>query len=184
MSGDYPARNSEQNIADFQAQIAASEKGAQELHKMIAHYSLAVVQAYMRFVQDNAEASVRKILAHLPEHGHFLYALDDGAEIAVRVTDDHGHQRARIDFSGTSPQQFGNFNAPSAVCKAAVLYVFRTLVQDDIPLNAGCLKPFDIIIPEGSMLNPKHPAAPFRYAKAAAARALSTAAMASCAESS
>lgn len=159
LSGDYPARNPEQNIADFQAQIAANEKGAQELHKMMSHYGLPVVQAYMRFVQDNAEASVRKILAHLPEHGHFRYALDDGAEIAVSVKVDREHERARIDFSGTSPQQAGNFNAPSAVCKAAVLYVFRTLVQDDIPLNAGCLKPLDIVIPEGSLLNPKHPAA-------------------------
>ncbi|WP_341328247.1 hydantoinase B/oxoprolinase family protein [Methylotuvimicrobium sp. KM2] len=158
LSGDYPARNPEQNIADFQAQIAANEKGAQELHKMIDHYSLALVQAYMLFVQDNAESSVRKILASLSD-GHFRYALDDGAEIAVRVSVDREHQRARIDFSGTSPQQSGNFNAPSAVCKAAVLYVFRTLVQDDIPLNAGCLKPLDIVIPEGSMLNPKHPAA-------------------------
>ncbi|WP_431067469.1 hydantoinase B/oxoprolinase family protein [Methylotuvimicrobium sp.] len=158
LSGDYPARNPDQNIADFQAQIAANEKGAQELHKMIAHYSLAVVQAYMRFVQDNAEASVRKILANLPD-GQFRYALDDGAEIAVRVTLDRERESARIDFSGTSPQQSGNFNAPSAVCKAAVLYVFRTLVQDDIPLNAGCLKPLDIVIPEGSMLNPKYPAA-------------------------
>ncbi|CCE24295.1 hydantoinase B/oxoprolinase family protein [Methylotuvimicrobium alcaliphilum] len=158
LSGDYPARNPDQNIADFQAQIAANEKGAQELHKMIAHYSLAVVQAYMRFVQDNAEASVRKILANLPD-GQFRYALDDGAEIAVHVTVDRERESARIDFSGTSPQQSGNFNAPSAVCKAAVLYVFRTLVQDDIPLNAGCLKPLDIVIPEGSMLNPKYPAA-------------------------
>ena len=158
LSGNYPTRNPEQNIADFQAQIAANEKGAQELHKMIEHYSLAVVQAYMRFVQDNAEASVRRILANLPD-GQFRYALDDGAEIAVQVSVDRRRCRASIDFSGTSLQQAGNFNAPSAVCKAAVLYVFRTLVQDDIPLNAGCLKPLDIVIPEGSMLNPKHPAA-------------------------
>jgi 5-oxoprolinase (ATP-hydrolysing) len=154
----YPARNPEQNIADLRAQIAANAKGVQELNKMVAHYSLATVQAYMRHVQDNAAEAVRRMLGPLAD-GSFVHALDDGAEIHVRIRIDRQERRARIDFTGTSPQQPGNFNAPAAVCKAAVLYVLRTLVQDDIPLNAGCLRPIELIIPEGSMLNPRPPAA-------------------------
>ena len=157
-SGPYPARNPEQNLADLQAQIAANEKGAQELLHMVASYSLPVVQAYMHYVQDNAEACVRSVLAKLSD-GAFEYAMDDGAKIAVAITVDRERRRARIDFSGTSRQLPNNFNAPAAVCKAAVLYVFRTLVQDDIPLNAGCMKPLEIIIPDGSLLNPRYPAA-------------------------
>ncbi|MGR9116121.1 MAG: hydantoinase B/oxoprolinase family protein [Gammaproteobacteria bacterium] len=157
-SGKYPARNPEQNIADLQAACAANEKGVQELGKMIERFSLPTVRAYMQFVQDNAEQSVRQVLINL-KGGSFRYAMDNGAEIAVRITVDHKERCAKIDFTGTSRQQDNNFNAPSAVCKAAVLYVFRTLVQDDIPLNAGCLKPLDILIPEGTLLNPRYPAA-------------------------
>ncbi|MBL1264533.1 hydantoinase B/oxoprolinase family protein [Methylomicrobium sp. RS1] len=157
-SGTYPARNPEQNLADLQAQIAANEKGAHELLQMVEHYSLPVVQAYMRYVQDNAEACVRAVLEKLPG-GSFEQVMDDGAKIRVEISIDREQRRARIDFSGTSEQLASNFNAPAAVCKAAVLYVFRTLVQDDIPLNAGCLKPLDIMIPEGSLLNPSYPAA-------------------------
>ncbi len=157
-SGPYPARNPEQNIADLQAQIAANEKGAQELLRMVAHYSQAVVQAYMQYVQDNAEACVRAVLARLAD-GQFEYDMDNGAKIVVAISVDRNRQRARIDFTGTSPQLPNNFNAPAAVSKAAVLYVFRTLVQDDIPLNAGCMKPLEIVIPDGSLLNPHYPAA-------------------------
>lgn len=157
-SGLYPARNPEQNLADLQAQIAANEKGAQELLYMVSSYSLPVVQAYMQYAQDNAEACVRAVLAKLSD-GAFEYAMDDDAKIAVAVTVDRERRRARIDFSGTSRQLPNNFNAPAAVCKAAVLYVFRTLVQDDIPFNAGCMKPLEIVIPDDSMLNPRYPAA-------------------------
>ena len=157
-SGSYPARNPAQNIADLQAQIAANERGVQELHKMVEHYGLETVQAYMGFVQDNAEESVLGVIDVLKD-GSFSYRLDDGSLIQVAITIDKSTRSARIDFTGTSPQQPSNFNAPAAVCKAAVLYVFRTLVNDDIPLNAGCLKPLEIIIPEGCMLNPRYPAA-------------------------
>ncbi|HIK45851.1 MAG TPA: hydantoinase B/oxoprolinase family protein [Leptolyngbyaceae cyanobacterium M65_K2018_010] len=154
----YPVRNPTQNVADLQAQIAANEKGVQELHKLVEHYGLETVQTYMGHVQDNAEECVRRVIDRLQD-GQFTYPMDDGSQIAVRVTVDRGQRCARIDFTGTSPQRPNNFNAPTAVCKAAVLYVFRTLVDDDIPLNAGCLKPLDIHIPEGSMLNPHYPAA-------------------------
>jgi 5-oxoprolinase (ATP-hydrolysing) len=157
-SGRHPARNVEQNLADLRAQIAANEKGARELGKLVEHYSLATVQAYMGHVQDNAEQAVRRSLAGLRD-GAFRYALDDGAEIRVGIAIDHLESKARIDFTGTSPQQPNNFNAPLAVTKAAVLYVFRTLVSDDIPLNAGCLRPLEIIAPQGCMLNPLPPAA-------------------------
>ena len=156
--GDYPVRNPTQNVADLQAQIAANERGVQELHKMVQHYGLETVQAYMRHVQDNAEESVRRVIDVLT-NGSFTYAMDDGSQIAVTVTIDRPTRSATIDFTGTSPQQPNNFNAPVAVCKAAVLYVFRSLVDDDIPLNAGCLKPLNIIIPDGCMLNPRYPAA-------------------------
>jgi 5-oxoprolinase (ATP-hydrolysing) len=157
-SGTYPARNPAKNIADLQAQIAANERGVQELHKMVEHYGLETVQAYMGFVQDNAEESVRRVIEVLKD-GSFTCPLDDGSAIAVTITIDKSTRSAKIDFTGTSVQQPSNFNAPAAVCKAAVLYVFRTLVNDDIPLNAGCLKPLEIIIPEGCMLNPRYPAA-------------------------
>jgi 5-oxoprolinase (ATP-hydrolysing) len=125
---------------------------------MVEHYGLETVQAYMGFVQDNAEESVRRVIEVLKD-GSFTCPLDDGSAIAVTITIDKSTRSAKIDFTGTSVQQPSNFNAPAAVCKAAVLYVFRTLVNDDIPLNAGCLKPLEIIIPEGCMLNPRYPAA-------------------------
>ncbi len=156
--GEYPVRNSQQNIADLQAQIAANEKGVQELGKMVQHYGLETVQAYMQHVQDNAEESVRQVIEVL-NSGEFTYKMDDGAQVQVAISCDRIRRIARIDFSGTSPQQATNYNAPAAVCKAAVLYVFRTLVEDKIPLNAGCLKPLDIVIPSGCMLNPEYPAA-------------------------
>jgi 5-oxoprolinase (ATP-hydrolysing) len=157
-SGPYPARNPDQNIADIQAQIAANEKGVAELRRMVAHFGLAVVQAYMGHVQDNAEESVRRVIDVL-KSGSFAYAMDDGSEIRVSVAVDSETRSATIDFTGTSAQRATNFNAPSAVCRAAVLYVFRTLVDDDIPMNEGCLKPLRLVIPEGSMLNPVYPAA-------------------------
>jgi 5-oxoprolinase (ATP-hydrolysing) len=157
-TSQYPARNPTKNIADLKAQIAANERGVQELHKMVAHYGLETVQAYMGFVQDNAEESVRRVIEVL-KPGRFTCTLDDGSAIQVTITINQSTRSAKVDFTGTSPQQPNNFNAPAAICKAAVLYVFRTLVNDDIPLNAGCLKPLEIIIPEGCLLNPRYPAA-------------------------
>jgi 5-oxoprolinase (ATP-hydrolysing) len=157
-SGEFPARNPDQTIADLRAQIAANEKGAQELRAMVAQYGRDTVAAYMRHVQDNAEASVRRVITALRD-GDFELALDNGAVIRVGVKVDAATRSARIDFSGTSAQLPNNFNAPKAVTVAAVLYVFRTLVDDDIPLNAGCLKPLEVIVPEGCMLNPRPPAA-------------------------
>ena len=156
--GAYPARNPHQNMADLRAQIAANEKGVQELHRMVAQFGLDVVQAYMGHVQDNAEESVRRVITRLKD-GHYVLPLDNGARIAVAVRVDVAARSAEIDFTGTSAQQDNNFNAPTAVCMAAVLYAFRTLVDDDIPLNAGCLKPLRVTIPAGSMLNPNPPAA-------------------------
>jgi len=157
-SGEYPVRNVAQNIADLKAQIAACEKGVQELRKMVGHYGLGVVHAYMQHVQDNAEEQVRRLLGHLQD-GSFAYEMDDGSLIRVKIDIDRSGRRAVIDFSGTSPQRPNNYNAPAAVCRAAVLYVFRTLVDEDIPMNEGCLKPLTIINPEGCMLNPRYPAA-------------------------
>ena len=157
-SARYPARNPAQNIADLKAQIAASAKGVAELHRMVRHFGRDVVDAYMRHVQDNAEEAVRRVVDRLSS-GSFTYEMDDGARICVRVEIDRAKREARIDFTGTSAQLPSNFNAPSAICYAAVLYVFRTLVDDDIPLNGGCLKPLKIVIPEGSMLAPRYPAA-------------------------
>jgi 5-oxoprolinase (ATP-hydrolysing) len=157
-AGRYPSRNVDQNLADLRAQVAACAKGAAELTKMVAHFSLPVVRAYMRHVQDNAEESVRRVLGVLKD-GRFEYEMDSGARIVVAISIDRAAREATIDFTGTSAQQPTNFNAPSAVCKAAVLYVFRTLVDDEIPMNAGCLKPLHIVIPEGSMLRPRYPAA-------------------------
>ncbi len=156
--GRYPSRNVDQNLADLRAQVAACAKGAEELAKMVAHFSLPVVRAYMKHVQDNAEEAVRRVLGALSD-GVFAYEMDNGATIRVAITVDRAKREATIDFTGTSAQQPTNFNAPSAVCKAAVLYVFRTLVDDEIPMNAGCLKPLRIVIPEGSMLAPRYPAA-------------------------
>ncbi len=160
-SGEYPSRNPQQNLADLKAQIAANEKGVQELTRMVAQFGLPVVQAYMQHVQDNAEESVRRAITRLAARvsdGRFTLGLDNGAQIAVAVRIDAASRSAVIDFTGTSAQQANNFNAPTAVCMAAVLYVFRSLVEDDIPLNAGCLKPLEVIIPPGSMLNPNPPA--------------------------
>jgi 5-oxoprolinase (ATP-hydrolysing) len=157
-SARYPARNPDQNIADLRAQIAANEKGVQELKRMVAHFGLDVVKAYMGHVQDNAEECVRRVIGVLKD-GEFAYEMDNGAVIRVKITIGADRRSATIDFTGTSAQLPSNFNAPAAVVYAAVLYVFRTLVDDDIPLNAGCLKPLKVIIPEGSMLNPHPPAA-------------------------
>jgi len=157
-SGDYPSRNPDQNIADLKAQIAANEKGVQELRRMVVHFGLDTVIAYMGHVQDNAEESVRRVIDVLKD-GSFAYEMDDGSVIKATVSIDREKRSACVDFTGTSPQQPTNFNAPSAVCRAAVLYVFRTLVDDDIPMNEGCLKPIDLIIPEGCMLRPEYPAA-------------------------
>ncbi|MEL6439799.1 MAG: hydantoinase B/oxoprolinase family protein [Cyanobacteria bacterium J06621_8] len=154
----YPARNIEQNIADFKAQVAANHRGARELLKMVEQYGLIMVQTYMQFVQDNAELAVKKAIALLQD-GEYTYEMDHGAQMKVSINIDHPNQSAVIDFTGTSPQQENNFNAPAAVTQAAVLYVFRTLVKEQIPLNAGCLKPIEIIIPKGSMLNPIYPGA-------------------------
>ena len=154
----YPARNPNQNIADFKAQIAANERGVQELHKMVAQYGLETVQTYMKFVQNNAESAVRKAIDVLKD-GSFNYEMDNGAKIQVKVTIRKENRSATVDFTGTSEQLNSNFNAPKAVTQAAVLYVFRTLVNDNIPLNAGCLKPLEIIVPQGCMLNPTYPAA-------------------------
>ena len=153
----YPARNPDQNMADLRAQVAANQKGVDELRKMVAHFGLDVVQAYMGHVQDNAEEAVRRVITALKD-GDYTYQLDNGAQIQVSIKVDHATRSATIDFTGTSGQLENNFNAPSAVCMAAVLYVFRTLVDDEIPLNAGCLKPLNVIIPPGSMLNPHYPA--------------------------
>jgi 5-oxoprolinase (ATP-hydrolysing) len=156
-SGEYPSRNPQQNMADLKAQIAANEKGVQELRRMVEQFGLDVVQAYMRHVQDNAEESVRRVITRLKD-GAFTLPLDNGAQIQVAVRVNAAQRTAEIDFTGTSAQLPNNFNAPRAVCMAAVLYVFRSLVDDDIPLNAGCLKPLKVIIPAGSMLNPNPPA--------------------------
>ncbi|CAH0192281.1 Acetophenone carboxylase gamma subunit [Massilia sp. Bi118] len=153
----WPARNPDQNLADLRAQVAANQKGVEELRRMVVYYGLDVVRAYMGHVQDNAEEAVRRVIAVLKD-GAYSYELDNGARIEVAIRVDTANRSAEIDFTGTSGQLPNNFNAPSAVCMAAVLYVFRTLVDDEIPLNAGCLKPLKVIIPPGSMLNPHYPA--------------------------
>jgi len=156
--GRWPARNSDQTLADLRAQIAANEKGLQELRAMVAQWGEGTVRAYMQHVQDNAEESVRRVITALKD-GEFTLPMDNGAQIRVRVTVDAARREAAIDFTGTSAQTGDNFNAPKAVTMAAVLYVFRLLVDDDIPLNAGCLKPLRVTVPEGSLLNPNPPAA-------------------------
>ncbi len=157
-SGDHPSRNPDQNIADLRAQVAANEKGVQELRAMVTQFGRETVAAYMLHVQDNAEESVRRVITALHD-GSYELELDNGARIVVKVTVNAAERTATIDFTGTSAQLPNNFNAPKAVTVAAVLYVFRLLVDDDIPLNAGCLKPLRIVVPEGCMLNPNPPAA-------------------------
>src|SRR5262249_4985707 len=153
-----PSRNPGVNMADLRAQIAANEKGVAELGRMVSHFGLDVVQAYMGHVQDNAEEAVRRVIGALRD-GERTYELDNGSVIKVVVRVDRAARSAEIDFTGTSPQLPDNFNAPSSVAMAAVLYVLRTLVADDIPLNSGCLKPVTVIIPPGCMLAPEYPAA-------------------------
>jgi 5-oxoprolinase (ATP-hydrolysing) len=157
-SGPWPARNPDQNIADLEAQIAANEKGVHEMWRMIEQFGVDLVMAYMEHVQRNAEEAVRRVIDHLND-GEFCYRVDDLATIQVKITVDREARRATVDFTGTSPQLSNNFNAPTAISKAAVLYVFRTLVDDEIPMNQGCLEPIDIIIPDRSMLSPEYPAA-------------------------
>ncbi len=157
-SSQYPARNPAQNIADLEAQVAANERGAQELHKLVDHFGLNTVLAYMGHVQDNAEAAVRRVIDRLTD-GTFCYPMDNGSKVRVAIKIDHGSRSAVIDFAGTTHQSADNFNAPAAICRAAVLYVFRTLVEDDLPLNYGCLKPLKILIPQRCILNPLYPAA-------------------------
>jgi 5-oxoprolinase (ATP-hydrolysing) len=157
-SGRYPARNIDQNIADLRAQVAACHSGALELHRAIDHFGLAVVRAYMDHVQDHAEELVRRAIGALKD-GHFEYEFDDGARNCVTLRIDRERRAATVDFTGTSAQQRGNFNAPQAIARAAVLYVFRTLVTEAIPMNAGCARPLQIILPEGSMVHPRYPAA-------------------------
>ncbi|ACI58972.1 5-oxoprolinase (ATP-hydrolyzing) (plasmid) [Rhizobium leguminosarum bv. trifolii WSM2304] len=154
----YPARNPAQNLADVKAQIAANEKGVQELRKMVSHFGLDVVEAYMGHVQDNAEESVRRVIARLSD-SEFTYPTDQGAVIKVKITVDRQAREVTVDFTGTSAQQPTNFNAPEPVTRAAVLYVFRVMVEQPIPMNAGCLRPIRIIVPDGSMLRPAYPAA-------------------------
>jgi 5-oxoprolinase (ATP-hydrolysing) len=156
--GDYPARNPVQNIADLKAQVAANEKGVQELRKMVRHFTLPVVRAYMRHVQDNAAESVRRVIDRLRDSS-FTSEMDQGTVIKVRIAVDKKKREATVDFTGTSAQQPTNFNAPEPVTRAAVLYVFRVMVDDEIPMNAGCLRPIRIIIPKKSLLSPEFPAA-------------------------
>ncbi len=155
----YPARNPAQNVADLKAQIAANEKGVAELRKMVAHFSLPVVKAYMGHVQDNAAESVRRVLERLPDTSAYEYPTDTGQVIKVKISVDRNRREATVDFTGTSPVMKNNFNAPEPVARAAVLYAFRVMVEDNIPMNAGCLRPINIVIPEGSMLKPAYPAA-------------------------
>ena len=154
----YPARNALQNVNDIKAQIAANEKGVQGLRKMTAHFTLPVVKAYMQHVQDNAAESVRRVIDRLHD-SEFAYEMDQGTVIRVKITVDRQRREATVDFTGTSPQQPTNFNAPEPVTRAAVLYVFRVMVDDDIPMNAGCLRPINIVVPRRSMLSPEYPAA-------------------------
>ncbi len=154
----YPVRNLTQNMNDLKAQIAANARGQQELEKMVATFGLDVVKAYMGHVQDNAAEMVRRVLDRLHDSS-FTYPMDQGCQIQVRISVDKAARRANVDFTGTSPQRGDNFNAPMPVTRAAVLYVFRVMVDDEIPMNAGCLKPIDIVIPPQSMLSPEYPAA-------------------------
>ena len=157
-SGRWPSRNIDQNIADLSAQIAACAKGAAELQRISGDYGADVVAAYMGHVQDQAEAAVRRLIDRLSD-GHYRYAMDNGAEVVVNVTIDRAARGATVDFTGTSDQLPGNFNAPLSVARAALLYVVRTLVDEAVPMNDGCLKPMTLVVPEGSLLRPLYPAA-------------------------
>jgi 5-oxoprolinase (ATP-hydrolysing) len=157
-SGPFPARNPDQNVADLKAQLAANARGALELERLVERFGVRTVERYMRHVQHNAAACVRAAIARLRD-GRFSVELDGGERISVSVAVDNDRRRATVDFSGTSPMSAGNFNAPSSIVRAAVLYVFRTLVRQSIPLNAGCLEPLSIVLPEGSLLDPRYPAA-------------------------
>jgi 5-oxoprolinase (ATP-hydrolysing) len=157
-SGPYPVRNAEQNIGDLKAQVAACARGAAELLRLMSAVGRDVVLAYMRHVRSNAATAVRRMLSTLRD-GQFRYELDNGTAVAVAIAVQPREGRARIDFSGTSAQQPNNFNAPASICRAAALYVIRTLLDEDIPMNDGCLEPIDLIIPEGSLLKPSYPAA-------------------------
>ena len=154
----YPARNQKQNIADLKAQLAANQQGIRQLEKAIERYGMLTVQNYLRFVRENATASVRRLLGTL-KNGVFQYELDSGEVIRARIAVDQASQQATIDFTGTSPQSETNFNAPEAVTRAAVLYVFRSLIEEEIPMNEGCLEPLKIRIPKNSILSPSYPAA-------------------------
>ncbi|MBE7212980.1 MAG: hydantoinase B/oxoprolinase family protein, partial [Gluconacetobacter diazotrophicus] len=156
--GPYPARNPTQNVNDLKAQIAANRKGAAELARMVAHFGLPTVEAYMGHVQDNAAESVARVIANLAD-GRFTVELDQGSRIEVAITIDRAARTATVDFTGTAPQRDDNFNAPSPVTRAAVLYCFRVLVESKIPMNAGCLRPVRIVVPEGTLLSPRFPAA-------------------------
>ncbi|MEZ5812051.1 MAG: hydantoinase B/oxoprolinase family protein [Rhizobiaceae bacterium] len=155
----YPVRNVHQNVADLKAQVAANEKGVAELRKMVGHFGLDVVEAYMGHVQDNAAESVRRVLERLPDESSYEYPTDTGQTIRVKIAIDRNKRAATVDFTGTSAMMKNNFNAPEPVARAAVLYAFRVMVEGNIPMNAGCLRPIDIVIPEGSMLRPAYPAA-------------------------
>jgi 5-oxoprolinase (ATP-hydrolysing) len=157
-SGPWPARRPDRNISDLKAQIAACARGAAEMRRVAGEYGRTVVDSYMGHVQANAEEAVRRLIGSLTD-GEFRYAMDNGAEVCVSVRVDSASRSAIVDFTGTSGQQPNNFNAPHSICRAATLYVFRTLVDDRIPMNDGCLRPITLVVPEGSMLNPRHPAA-------------------------
>jgi 5-oxoprolinase (ATP-hydrolysing) len=157
-SGKWPARNPDQNIGDLKAQVAACARGAESLTGLVAEFGQDVVEAYMAHVQDNAEEAVRQVLATLSD-GAFAYEMDDGSVVKVAITVDRAARTAKVDFTGTTDQVPTNFNAPASICRAAALYVFRTLVDDEIPMNDGCLRPVELVIPEGSMLKPRYPAA-------------------------
>jgi 5-oxoprolinase (ATP-hydrolysing) len=163
LAAEYPVRAPEINIADLKAQVAACEKGAQELRRMVAQFGLDVVRAYMGHVQDNAEECVRRAIEALRD-AEYVYPMDpdfDGAprEVRVRITVDRAARSAMIDFTGTTAQLATNYNAPEPVTRAAVLYVFRCLVDDDIPMNEGVMKPLEVILPKRTMLSPEYPAA-------------------------
>jgi 5-oxoprolinase (ATP-hydrolysing) len=157
-SGPFPARNPDQNVADLQAQVAACERGTTELLRVIDHYGLPVVHAYMHHVQDNGEESVRRVIDALTDSS-MTCEMDDGHRVSVKISVDHAARSATIDFTGTSGTHPGNYNAPSAIAHAAALYVFRCLVDDDIPLNAGCMRPLALVLPSPSMVDPQYPAA-------------------------
>jgi 5-oxoprolinase (ATP-hydrolysing) len=157
-AGEWPARNPDRNIADLKAQVAACARGANELRRVSGEYGRPVIDAYMGHVMAYAEEAVRRLIGSLKD-GAFTYEMDNGAHVSVSVRVDHEARTAVVDFVGTSPQQGDNFNAPYSICRAATLYVFRTLVDDPIPLNDGCMRPITLNVPEGSMLNPLYPAA-------------------------